>query len=104
MIGPEIPVLLKASRKGQKFGADGLGTDSVICAQTADLLSRPVGYTDWVSVRIGGSFVLRPLLDGERRYDLPAPGAGGTGPRTVREFAAGGWLLAFPPLSGFPLG
>jgi hypothetical protein len=51
--------ITKASRKGQKFGAGGLGSDSVICAQTADLLNRPVGYTD-----------------GERRYDLPAPWCG----------------------------
>jgi hypothetical protein len=62
----------KANRKGQKFDAGGLGSDSVICAQTADLLNRPVGYTDWVLVRFDGSFALRPLLDGERRYDLPA--------------------------------
>jgi hypothetical protein len=61
------------------------------------LLNRPVGYTDWVSVRIDGSFVLRPLLDGERRYDLPTAGAGGTGPRTVREFAAGDWRFRFSP-------
>jgi hypothetical protein len=92
-----VGAITKVNRKGQKFDADGLGSDSVICAQTADLLNRPVGYTDWVSLRVDGSFVLRPPLDGERRYDLPSPGAGGTDARTVREFTTGDWRFRLSP-------
>jgi hypothetical protein len=62
-----VGAMTKVNRKGQKFDAGGLGSDSVICAQTADLLNRPVGYTDWFSVRFDGSFALRPVLDGGRR-------------------------------------
>jgi hypothetical protein len=63
----------------------------------ADLLNRPVGYTDWVSLRVDGSFVLRPPLDGERRYDLPSPGAGGSDARTVLEFTTGDWHFRLSP-------
>jgi hypothetical protein len=64
------------------------------------LLNRPAGYayTDWVALRIDGSFVLRPLLHGERRCDLPAPGVGGrTDARTLCEFTSGDWRFRLSP-------
>jgi hypothetical protein len=88
-----VGAMTKANRKGQKFGADGLGSNSVICVHTADLLNRPVGYIDWVLVRFDGPFALRPLLGG---WGAPVRAVPTwcrcvTGPRTVREFAAGDW-------------
>ena len=104
-----VGAITKVNRKGQKFDADGLGSDAVMCAQTSDIINRPVGYTAWASLRDqppawlpdrerhGGPFVLRPPLAGERRYPLPVPGAGGSDPRTRREFLAGDWLFRLSP-------
>jgi hypothetical protein len=73
-----VGAITKVNRKGQKFDADGLGSDAVMCAQTADIINRPVGYTAWASLRdqppawlpdcerlVDGPFVLRPPLASE---------------------------------------
>ena len=84
-----VGAITKVNRKGQKFDADGYGSDSVVCAQTRDIINRPVGGAGWMFGR-----TVRP---GERHFPSPLPGGGGSDPRLVQEFVAGDWRYRLSP-------
>ena len=84
-----VGAITKVNRKGQKFDADGYGSDSVVCVQTCDIINRPAGGAAWLGVRRVGP--------GERHFPPPLPGAMGRDPELLRQFAAGDWRYRLSP-------